>query len=82
MAHPELYIPMNYQGKVIFGITLMIIVLSIQIIARIKNKKQKNIKKQITRKCIKIDYSAFVISKMEQEFIGYRKMLLNELIRF
>ena len=81
MAHPELYIPMNYQGKVIFGITLMIIVLSIQIIARIKNKKQKNIKKQITRKCIKIDLNEYIVANLKQEFIGQKRMFINELIK-
>lgn len=67
---------------VIFFISAIVLGIISEIATRLKNKAQKNIKKQITRKCMKIDYNAFLISKMEQEFIGHRKMLLNELIRF
>lgn len=51
------------------------------IIARIKNKKQKSTRKQITRKEVKIDLYDYLTAKMKQEFIGQKKVVFNELIR-
>ena len=51
------------------------------IIARIKNKAQKRIKKQITHKVAKIDLYDYLTSKMKQEYIGQKKIIFNELIR-
>lgn len=51
------------------------------IVARLKNKTQKRIKKQITHQNIKIDLCKYLTRNMKQDFIGERKMIFNQLIR-
>lgn len=55
MAHPELYLILNYNQKVIFAIVMIAIVILVQIVAKMKNKTQKRTRKQITHKATKID---------------------------
>lgn len=47
MAHPELYLILNYNQKVIFAIVMIAIVILVQIVAKMKNKTQKRTIKQV-----------------------------------
>lgn len=52
-----------------------------EIIVRIKNKTQKRTRRQITHKTTKIDLCRDLLANMQQDFIGQRKMIFNQLIR-
>lgn len=52
-----------------------------EIIVRIKNKTKKRPRKQITHKTTKIDLCRNLVANMQQDFIGERKMIFNELVR-
>ena len=73
----------------IIGITLIILFFMSAIAVgmlqeffmKMKNKTQKRTRKQITHKVIKIDLCDYLMANMKQEFIGQRKMILNQLVR-
>ncbi|MBR1653547.1 MAG: hypothetical protein IJ690_01130 [Clostridia bacterium] len=52
-----------------------------EIIVRIKNKAQKRARQQIKRKSIKIDFCKNLVRNMQQDFIGQRQVIFNELVR-
>ena len=86
MAYPELYLNLNYDQKVIFAITIIMIVFIISIITKIKNKT-RNIKKQQvnhnkTKNTLKIDYDTLInIYFKKQEFLGENNVRKAELIK-
>lgn len=53
----------------------------LEIAAKLKNKTQKRVRKQIIHKAVKIDLYDYLTSKMKQEFIGQKKVVFNELIK-
>lgn len=64
-----------------FLLSLMLMYFIHEIIVRIKNKTSKKLRRQITHKTIKIDLCEYLMANMKQEFIGQRKMILNQLVR-
>lgn len=64
-----------------FFISAMVLGIISKIVARIKNKTQKRVRKQITHRYAKIDLYDYLTVKMKQEFIGQRKVIFNELVR-
>lgn len=52
-----------------------------EIIVRIKNKTPKRTRKQVTHKTTKIDLCENLVKNMQQDFIGERKLIFNELVR-
>lgn len=52
-----------------------------EIIVRIKNKTKKRPRKQITQKTTKTDLCRNLLANMQQDFIGERRMIFNELVR-
>lgn len=64
-----------------FFISAMILGIISEIVTRLKNKAQKRTRKQITHKATKIDLCRNLVANMQQDFIGERKMILNQLIR-
>lgn len=52
-----------------------------EIIVRIKNKTQKRPRKQITHKTTKTDLCRNLLANMQQDFIGERQIIFNELVR-
>ena len=51
------------------------------VVARIKNKTQKRVRKQITHKSVKIDLYDYLTANMKQEYIGQKKVIFNELMK-
>ena len=74
--------------KILIGNSMMIILVGMaglyfihKVITTIKNKKKKVTRKQITHRYAKIDLYDYLTCKMKQEFIGQKKVVLNELVR-
>lgn len=65
----------------IFLLSLVALYFIHEIIVRIKNKTQKKQRQQITHKYVKIDLCDYLTANMKQDFIGQRKMILNQLVR-
>lgn len=51
------------------------------IVARMKNKAQKEARKQITHKAVKIDLCDYIMANMKQEYLGQKKAIFNELMK-
>lgn len=86
MAYPELYLILNYNQKVWFAISIIMIVLIISIIVKIKNKAKKNQVKQIRhqqpKNNFKVDYDAFIKTYFKkEEFLGENKNRKAELVK-
>lgn len=83
MAHPELYLNLNYNQKIIFAILLIAAVILIQIIARTKNKAKKTHRKQVNKKItFTVDCEEFMKKYFkEQEFLYENKNRQAELRR-
>ena len=64
-----------------FLLSLVAIYFIHEIIVRIKNKTKKRPRKQITQKTTKTDLCGNLLANMQQDFIGERKMIFNELVR-
>ena len=64
-----------------FLLSLVAIYFIHEIIVRIKNKTQKRPRKQITHKTTKTDLCRNLLANMQQDFIGERRMIFNELVR-
>lgn len=64
-----------------FFISAIVYVNICEIVMRIKNKTSKRTSKQITHKTTKIDLCKNLVRNMQQEFIGQKKMIFNQLIR-
>ena len=52
-----------------------------EIITRMQNKTKRVTRKQSTHKYTKIDLCRNLVANMQQEFIGERKMIFNELVK-
>lgn len=52
-----------------------------KIFVRIKNKTQKRPRQQITHKTTKTDLCRNLLANMQQDFIGERQVIFNELVR-
>lgn len=65
----------------IFFISAIVLGIISEIATRLKNKAQKRTIKQITHKTTKIDLCRNLVANMQQDFIGERKLILNELVR-
>lgn len=64
-----------------FLLSLATIYFICEIVARIKNKTPRRRRKQIVHKTTKTDLCRNLLANMQQEFIGERKMIFNELVR-
>ncbi len=64
-----------------FLLTLAAIYFIHEIIVRIKNKAQKRTRKQIIHKTTKTDLCRNLLANMQQDFIGERQIIFNELVR-
>ena len=64
---------------VLGGIVLLDVMFWIS--AKIKNKAQKRARQQIKHKSIKIDFCKNLVRNMQQDFIGQRQVIFNELVR-
>ena len=64
-----------------FLLTLATIYFIHEIIVRIKNKTQKKNKTTITHKTTKTDLCRNLLANMQQDFIGERQIIFNELVR-
>jgi len=51
------------------------------IVSTIKNKTQKRPRQQITHKTTKTDLCRNLLANMQQDFIGERQIIFNELVR-
>ena len=69
MVHPELYLNLNYNQKIIFSITIIAIVITIQILVRLKNKASKKCNRQIICQRPKKTFSARNFISNYDEFI-------------
>lgn len=69
----------NYMILFLFAIAILYVICSIT--ARMQNKTKRVIRKQITHKYTKIDLCDYLTSNMTQEYIGQKKVLINELIK-
>ena len=86
MAHPELYLNLNYNQKVIFAIAILMIVLIISIITRMNNKtkivKRRQVNRMKTKNNFKIDYNEFIkVNFKKQDFLYENRNRQAELIR-
>ena len=86
MAHPELYLILNDNQKIIFAIAMIAIVILVQIVAKMKNKAQKRTSKQITcqrpKNVFSIDYDEFVNANFEKvTYLYENKNRVAELVR-
>lgn len=70
MAHPELYLNLNYNQKIIFSITIISIVIIIQILTKLKNKTRKKCNRQIIYQRPKKTFSARNFISNYDEFIS------------
>lgn len=52
-----------------------------EIVVRLKNNTQKRPRQQITHKTTKIDLCRNLLKNMQQDFIGERQVIFNELVR-
>ena len=66
---------------IILTIMLISAYIILTIVAKIKNKAQKKARKQITRKAVKFDLCDYLVRNMKQDYIGYSKVIRNELAR-
>lgn len=64
-----------------FLLSLVLMYFIHEIIVRIKNKAQKRTRQQITRKTTKIDLCRNLVANLQQDFIGERQVIFNELVR-
>ena len=64
-----------------FLLSLVAIYFIHEIIVKIKNKTQKRTKQQITHRYAKIDLCKNLVRNMQQDFIGQRQVIFNELVR-
>lgn len=69
----------NYMILFLFAIAVLYFICSIA--ARMQNKTKRRTRKQITHKYTKIDLCDYLTSNMAQEYIGQKKVLINELIK-
>lgn len=86
MAHPELYLNLNYNQKVICAVVIVGLVILVQIVTRIKNKQQKRTSKQVICKRPKntfsIDYDKFINANFEKiTYLYENKNRKSELVR-
>lgn len=81
MAYPELYLNLNYNQKVMCAIAIIGLVILVQIVTTMKNKTKKVTRKQITHRYAKIDLCRNLVANTQQDFIGERKLIFNELVR-
>ncbi len=63
-----------FISTIVYGIIL-------QFATTIKNKTKKVTRKQIIHKTTKIDLCKNLVRNMQQDFIGERKVIFNELVR-
>ena len=64
-----------------FLFTLAVMSLENIIVTKIKNKTHKKSRKQIISKTTKIEFYNKLLANMQQDFIGERKIIFNELAR-
>lgn len=64
-----------------FFLSAMVLGIISEIATRMKNKTKKVAIKQITQKATKIDLCKNLMSNVQQEFIGQRQVIFNELVR-
>ena len=76
----ELKILIGNSMMIFLGV-LVVLYFIATVITTIKNKKKKVTRKQITHRYAKIDLYDYLTCKMKQEFIGQKKVVLNELAR-
>lgn len=84
MIHPEVYLNLTYNQKILFSLLLISAVIIISILA--KMKKRANTKKHVTSKKNKnsfsIDYDKFIKAYFKkQDFLYENKNRKAELIR-
>lgn len=79
MIHPEIYLNLSYNQKVVFVIILLTITTIVLIVTKMKNKPKKRKRKQIICPNIKFDIYEYLMQNFEQEFLGQRKLIINEL---
>ena len=66
---------------VTFYLSAIAIAIIGKIATRIKNKTKRKVKQQINHNVFKIDYSEFIKTNYEQQYIGQAKVYRNELVR-
>lgn len=64
-----------------FLLSLVAIYFIHEIIVKIKNKTQKRPRQQMTHKTTKTDLCRNLLKNMQQDFIGERQVIFNELVR-
>ena len=69
----------NYIILFLFTIAMLYLIHSIA--TRMQNKTKRISRKQITHKYAKIDLCEYLTLNMQQEYIGQKKVLINELIK-
>ena len=69
----------NYMILFLFILAILYFICSI--VARMQNKTKRKVRQQITHKYVKIDLCEYLTAKMKQEYIGQKKVLINELIK-
>lgn len=66
---------------IVFAVIIVGLYIILEIAARIKNKTQKRIRKQITHRAVKIDLCDYLMANMKQEYLGQKKVIFNELMK-
>lgn len=69
----------NYMILFLFAIAMLYLIHSI--VMRMQNKTKRRVRQQITHKYAKIDLYEYLTANMQQEYIGQKKAIINELIR-
>lgn len=69
----------NYMLLFLFVFAILYFICSI--VARIQNKTKTIAGQQITHKYTKIDLCDYLTLNMQQEFLGQKKVIFNELIK-
>lgn len=68
------------NSMMIFLVGMLALYFIATIITTMKNKTKKVTRKQITHRYVKIDLYDYLTAKMKQEYIGQKKMILNQLV--
>lgn len=66
---------------IILATMLIVAYIIALIVARMKNKAQKETRKQITHREVKIDLCDYLMANMKQEYLGQKKVIFNELMK-
>lgn len=69
----------NYMMIILGGMLALYFIATV--IATMKNKAKKVTKKQIIHKTTKTDLCRNLLANMQQDFVGERQIIFNELVR-